>query len=57
MAYNEEAIIALKIIAKYAMMPFPALSIVHPALENSVRAIAGAPARARCRLVEYFRLI
>jgi hypothetical protein len=32
--YYEEAIIALIIIAKYAMMPYPALFIVHPVLES-----------------------
>jgi hypothetical protein len=36
----------------------PALFIVHRALENAVRAIAGAPARARCRCISaYFPLI
>jgi len=35
----------------------PALFIVHRALENAVRAIAGAPTRARCGSAEYFPLI
>ncbi len=52
-----EAIIALNVIAKYATIPHSALFIVHPAVENSVRAIAGAPARSRCSSAEYFPLI
>jgi len=54
--HGVEAIIALIVIAEYATMPHIALFIVHPALENSERAIAGAPARTKCDSA-YFSLI
>jgi hypothetical protein len=53
---GREAIIALNIIAEYAMILDPALFIVHLAPESSVRAIGGAPARLDMMRLNTFRL-